>query len=80
METTHTVGTGTASSRMKSRWKKANSHMSFKRYLHQLVQAGDDDAKECLATKQGKRNMKPSQAKLERISAGKFATPKKDKK
>ncbi len=75
-----TVGTGTPSTRMKARWHKDKSRMSFKQFVRSQVKSGDQDAKDLLANKQGKNDQKPSAAKLERIASGKFGSKKENKK
>jgi hypothetical protein len=71
------LGTGTPSSRMKSKWHKdKTSRQSFKQYLRAQAKSGVQDAKDCLANKSGQNDAKPSEAKLERIASAKFGGKK----
>jgi hypothetical protein len=68
------LGTGTPSSRLKSRWRKANSHLSFKQYMRSQSKSGDADAKAVIANKRGAANADRSEKNKERVAKEKSAT------
>jgi hypothetical protein len=74
------LGKGTPSSRLKAKWHKDKTRMSFKRFVRELAKNGDVDAKTLLANKLGKNDAEPSAAKLERLSTAKFSSKKDAKK